>query len=430
MLKFIAITWKDLRIASRRTVTLLFMFGLPLLMTGLFYLMFGNIAREGGFSLSRIQVGVANEDKQAPRLQTSRKNVPGNVNASTLSDLVVKVLQSEELQDLLAVTVYPDGVAAKAAVDNGQQQVAVIIPSGFSKNYSEPYKTSTLEFYQDPTLTLTPAIVSSILHQFMDSISGAKIAVQVAVDGVPKLDQRLVNLIVGSYLQGVSSQKGDLREDLLQVLQPGEKPKASSLLSGIIGPIMAGVMVFYAFYTGAARAQSFLEEEEEYTLQRLFTTPTPLSSILIGKMLQVFVTVLFQVAALIGISSLLFRIHWGPLVNVILLGMATVVAASSFGVFLVSLMKSTKQGGVLFGGVLTVSGMLGMISMFAGNTPNAARLSNTVALLVPQGWAVRGFQQCIAGASFSDLLPGALALIGWSLVMFLVGLLRFQRRYR
>ena len=80
MLKFIAITWKDLRIASRRTVTLLFMFGLPLLMTGLFYLMFGNIAREGGFSLSRIQVGVANEDKQAPRLQTSRKNVPGKAN--------------------------------------------------------------------------------------------------------------------------------------------------------------------------------------------------------------------------------------------------------------------------------------------------------------------------------------------------------------
>jgi ABC-2 type transport system permease protein len=269
-----------------------------------------------------------------------------------------------------------------------------------------------------------------VLHQFMDGISGAKIAVQVALDELPLLDQQLVGRIVQSYLQGVSSRTGDLREELVQSVQPKEKPKASSLLASIIGPIMAGVMVFYAFYTGAARAQSFLEEEEGYTLQRLFTTPTPLTSILTGKFLQIFLTVLVQVVVLIGIARLLFSIRWGPPANVALLALATVVAAASFGIFLVSLMTSTKQGGVLFGGVLTVSGMLGMISIFAVNSPNAARLSNTVALLVPQGWAVRGFQQCIGGASFNQLLPGALALIGWSLVMFSIGLFRFQRRYR
>ncbi len=42
----------------------------------------------------------------------------------------------------------------------------------------------------------------------------------------------------------------------------------------IISVIMAGQMIFFAFYTGAYSMTSILKEEEEGTLARLFTTPT------------------------------------------------------------------------------------------------------------------------------------------------------------
>jgi ABC-2 type transport system permease protein len=190
---------------------------------------------------------------------------------------------------------------------------------------------------------------------------------------------------------------------------------------------MGGMMVFYAFYTGASTAQSILREEEERTLPRLFTTPTPQATILTGKLLSVFITVCIQVVVLLLAAHLIFKIQWGPLPSVALIAAGTIVSASSFGIFFNSFLKSTKQAGVLFGGVLTVSGMLGMIRVFATNSPGSA--VDTVSLLVPQGWAIRGIVGSMHGETVSSLLITSLVLLAWSMVFFIVGVWRFNRRY-
>ncbi len=120
-------------------------------------------------------------------------------------------------------------------------------------------------------------------------------------------------------------------------------------------------MVFYAFFTGASTAQSILKEEEERTLPRLFTTPTSQATILTGKLLSVFMTVSVQVIVLLVAAHLIFGIQWGDLLSVALMAAGIIFSASSFGIFVNSFLKNTKQGGVLFGGVLTVTGMMGMI---------------------------------------------------------------------
>jgi ABC-2 type transport system permease protein len=197
----------------------------------------------------------------------------------------------------------------------------------------------------------------------------------------------------------------------------------------IIGPIMGGMMIFYAFYTGTATAESILREEEERTLPRLFTTPTPQATILGGKFMAVFLTVVVQMVVLILAGRLIFGIRWGVPEAVVLLTLGVVLAASGFGVFINSFLKDTKQGGVVFGGVLTVTGMLGMVSIFAMNSPTAARLGDTVALLVPQGWAVRGLMMAMNGEPVNDLLVNTSVLLAWSAVFFIIGVWRFKHRY-
>jgi ABC-type transport system involved in multi-copper enzyme maturation permease subunit len=201
------------------------------------------------------------------------------------------------------------------------------------------------------------------------------------------------------------------------------------MLLSIITPIMGGMMIFYAFFTGASTAQSILKEEEERTLPRLFTTPTPQATILSGKLLAVFLTVSVQVIVLIIAARLIFRIQWGDFISVALVALGIVFSASSFGVFVNSFLKNTKQGGVLFGGVLTVTGMLGMISIFAIGSPAASQMGDTVSLLVPQGWAVRGLMQSMSGEPLSDLLVTSLVLLAWSATFFSIGVWRFNRRY-
>lgn len=428
-MKILDIAYKDLRSAFRNAIGLVFMFGVPLLVTGMFYFMFGNIASQGEFELSRTRVVVANLDQDGPRLGTRSGNIPGGLEADTLSELVVEVLQSDEMADLIEVSIVQDAQAARAAVDTQQAQVAVIIPAGFSRAFSDLYDKSTIEFYQDPTLMLGPGIVKSILNQFMDGLSGVKIAVNVALDHLAEEDLALIGQIIQQYLADSATQSDDLSAELLKLHSPGDAPVDDNPLVRIITPIMGGMMIFYAFFTGSASAQSILKEEEDKTLQRLFTTPTSQSTILGGKLLSVFLTVSVQMIVLLVAARMIFRIQWGDFIAVAILTLGIVCVAASFGIFINSLLKNPKQGGVIFGGVLTFTGMIGMIRIFAINSPSAATLGNTVSLLVPQGWAVRGLLQVMDVQPISDVLTTTLVMLSWSAVFFVVGVWRFNQRY-
>ena len=433
-MKAIDIALKDMTRSFRSTFAVIFMFGIPLLVTGMFYFMFGNIASEGGFNLPRTKVVIANLDEGGPKFQVNTKNIPGGKDAHTMGELIVGILKSERMSDLIEVSMAPDAQSARSAVDHQTAQVALIIPTDFSKQFADVNGKAVVEFYQDPTLTIGPSIMRSILNRFMDGMSGVKIAVNVFLDEADPKNDALAGQVVQEYLHISLAQSEDPEAELLDIRAPGNAPvdrstETSNLLLRIISPIMAGMMVFYAFYTGTSTAESILKEEEERTLPRLFTTPTSQATILTGKFLAVFMTVLVQIVVLIIAANLIFGIRWGEFVPVALTAAGTIFSASSFGIFVNSFLKSTKQGGAVFGGVLTVTGMIGMISIFDLNSPSAVQFGITVALIVPQGWAVRGLQQAMNGGPVTDILLNLLIMLAWSAVFFIVGVLRFNRRY-
>ena len=352
-----------------------------------------------------------------------------------MGDLIVSILQSDEMADLIEVTFAADPQAARTSVDSQASQVAIIIPNDFSKQFADVEKgKAVIEFYQDPTLTIGPAIMRSILNRFMDGMAGVQIAIKVFRDEADSSEYALTGLVVQQYLDTSLALSEDPAGELLDVRAPAsakqsKAEESQNILLSILGPIMGGMMVFYAFFTGASTAQSILKEEEERTLPRLFTTPTPQVTILAGKLLSVFLTVFAQVVVLLIAARLIFGIQWGDLLSVALVAAGIIFTASSFGIFVNSFLKSTKQAGVLFGGVLTVTGMLGMISIFAMNAPGAAKLGDTVSLLVPQGWAIRGLMQSMNGEPLINVLVTVLVMLVWSAVFFFIGVLRFNRRY-
>jgi ABC-2 type transport system permease protein len=434
-MKAIDIALKDMTRSFRSAFAVIFMFGVPLLVTGMFYLMFGNMAQNSGFDLPKTKVIIANMDAGGPKFQLNPKNIPGGRKAETMGDLIVSILESDEMADLIEVAYTPDAQAARTAVDGQDAQVAIIIPSDFSKQFADVEEgTAVIEFYQDPTLTIGPAIMRSILNRFLDSMAGIKIAVNVFMDETDSSQYVLVGKVVQGYLDTSLALSEDPAAELLDVQSPtsakkSEEEKSQNLLLTIVGPIMGGMMIFYAFFTGTSTAQSILKEEEERTLPRLFTTPTRQATILTGKLLSVFMTVSVQVIVLLLAARLIFGIQWGQPLQVGLIALGIIFSASSFGIFVNSFLKTTKQGGAIFGGVLTLTGMIGMISIFTMNTPGTSSLSGTVSLLVPQGWAIHGLMQSMNGEPVSQLLISFLVMLGWSAAFFLIGVMRFNRRY-
>ncbi len=188
-------------------------------------------------------------------------------------------------------------------------------------------------------------------------------------------------------------------------------------------------MVFYVYYTGTAGAESILMEQEQGTLQRLFSTRTPPTVVMKGKMLSVLLTTVLQMLVLMTFSALVFRLHWGGILPILIALVSTALCASAFGIFLMSFVKTTRQAGVVFGGVVTATGMLALASVFTMNVPSAARLGQRVSMLVPQGWSLLAFRQAMDGAPIGSLLMTATVLLAWTAIMFLIGRARMARRF-
>ena len=425
-MKIFDIAIKDMTRSFRSYFALMFMFGVPLLMGGMFYFMFGGRGNAGNsFSLPATKVVVANLDRGGPGFDAVKSQFPVG-SATSMGDLILTTLQGKGFENLMKVTTAGSADAARTAVDQQKAGVAIIIPADFSEQFSNLSGQATIELYQDPTLTLGPAIVKSILSQFLDGMAGAKIAVNVVARQTGSSDPKLIGSVLQAYL--AASPAGDAAASLLEVHVPAAVKTPSNPISAIVGLIMAGMTVFYAFFTGASCAQSILREEEEGTLPRLFTTPTSQSTILGGKLLAVILTVGVQMIVMVILSRLIFGIDWGAVFPLALVIFGSIAAASAFGVFLMSLLKNSKQASVVFGGVVTATGMLGMAKIFTGGTSTSGVL-DTVSLIVPQGWAVRGLIQTMNGAALGDVLLTVAALLVIGAVLFGFGAMRFQKRY-
>lgn len=432
-MKIIDIALKDLIRSTRSTFTILFMFGVPLLVTGMFYLMFGNIfSGDVVFDLPVARVVVVNLDKGSPNMKmgTATFGLPVGVDVTNLGDLVVHTLSNKEMADYLIITMASSSDYAHAAVDKREADIALIIPPDFTSRFTELESSPDsleIELYSDPEKIIELGILQSILEKFMSTLSGAKIAASVAANQLSGPDFSLIGAVIQNYV--AEAGQSSTNPGAFIKIESTTQVESPNRVLAIVGPIMAGMMIFYAFYTGMTSAETILREDEEGTLPRLFTTPTSRTAILAGKFLAVGITVFVQVAVLIILASLIFKIAWGNPLYVTLIALGTVLAASAFGIFANSMIKSTKQGGAIYGGLLTVTGMLGMIKIFTMGDASPSPMMDMVSLFVPQGWAVRGMLQNSAGAQPSEILFSLAILLIWSILFFSIGAWRFHRRF-
>jgi ABC-2 type transport system permease protein len=425
-MKILDITLKDMTRSFRSAFALIFMFGIPLLMTGMFYLMFGNTQDSGTFSLPVTKVVIANLDQGGSAFDSVKAQFPGGADAASMGAMILSALQGKDFASLMEVTTVDSEATARAAVDTQKAGAAIIIPEDFSAHFSDLQSQASIELYKDPTLTIGPSVVQSVMVQFMDSMSAAKIAVNVTISQTGNSDPALIGQVMQQFT--ASSSNGDATTAMLDVQNTTTTKPVSNPLVTIVAPIMGWLTIFFAFFTGASTAQSILREDEDGTLPRLFTTPTSHATVLGGKFLAVGLTLIVQMTVLLILGHLFFGIAWGALLPLAVVTVGTILVAATFGIFINSLLKGTKQAGLVFGGLLSVLGMVGGLPVMAAGSPSVETLTR-VSLVEPVGWAVQGLLKVMKGAQFQDVLLTFAVLVAWSIAFFAIGVLRFQKRY-
>jgi ABC-2 type transport system permease protein len=422
MYKIINVALNDLTLNFRSFFAIGMMFVAPLLITGLIFFAFGG----GGSSPSIQPIRVAVTNLDAP------------INGKTsLAQSLVDIMDDSSVSNWLKATETPDAAAARQMVNKQEAGAAIIIPPDFSKTINHGRNPAPIQIIQDPTLTIGPAVVQNLVEMYLDSINGFRMLVQMVTDHI-SLAQKPVG--ENTYLDAVDDYKQwykDYQDTLfhtnqnLDIIAPAAKlkdtsPSSSNGMGRLMGIVLAGQMLFFAFYTGAYSMMSILREQEQGTLARLFTTPTDRMTILTGKFLAVFLMVLVQSLVMLTIGALAFGIQWGQPGSVLLMVVGQVIAAGGLGVLLISFVKTSKQAGPVLGAGLTMLGMLG--GLFTSNVQMPEAFTR-LQLFTPQGWAISGWKLAMNDLPPADILLTFLVLACLGSGMFFAGSFLFRRRF-
>jgi ABC-2 type transport system permease protein len=422
-MKILDIAFKDLTRSFRSLFAVGMTIVAPLLLIGLISLAFGG-AFNGNSDLPAVSVGVYNADRLSDT----------SILENALGENIRSMFFDESVESWITARDFSDEKTLRAALDRREIGVAVIIPPDFSDRFLAGERDTQVLILSDPTLTIAPQVVQNMVMAMLDGVAGGGIAIETVLErqqlqGIQP-DPNLISSLVNRY----SAWYRDFQRDLFHNPQQAALVMKASTgeitsenpMQQMLGLMMAGQMVFFAFFTGAYSMMSILEENEEGTLARMFTLPVNRTAILAGKFLAVFLMVIVQGIVLIIAAHFIFKIQWGDPWMVVLALLGQVVAAAGLGVLLISFVKTSRQAGPVLGGALTAMGMLG--GLFTANIamPDAF---NRLAAFTPQGWVVRGWKIVLNGLPINEMLLPLAVMLVVGLILFAFGAFRFHRRF-
>ena len=324
---------------------------------------------------------------------------------------------------------------AKLAVENGNYVAAIIIPPDFTERIAyipvvhPSIEESGITVYANSGSPISSSIINSIASSITQRIAAGNITMAAAFG---ELQSRYGAAALSSFApEDFSSAFAcafDPGTDLVRLqtesVQGGDANDSTTIILVAVGSAQA---MFFAMFTAQFGVLSMHEERREWTLQRLVVSPTPRSHILAGKLLGVFVTVIFQIVVLIValtlVGSIIQReltLIWGSdILSLALLVLAVALGVAGFGMLLAGIVRTAEQGQVVGPIANMVQGVLG--GAFGFFLPTAIAVVSLV------HWGRTAFQSLSQGDSSIGLNLLVLAVLG--VIMYVIGVIIFNRRF-
>lgn len=396
MKKIFAIAWKDAIIRFASSSELLFFIILPVVFT---FLLAGGTPN--GEQENRIRLLVVDEAQSA------------------VSQQIITELEN-------STAVYPEVVAreeAQGQFDERRASAVFIIPAGISLETLQA-GSAQVELLQQPNnlnATIAERAVQTAIRRVSSAISAAQNAVaqreakQAFASEAEKQAYLEESLTLAQSIQDETPE----RVTVIEGSTPDQveyDPRANS---------SAGQLITWVFIPLFGISALFAYERQQGTLRRLLTTPSRKATFLLGTISGQVVMALIQMLLLVGFGILVMKLNWGrePLALFVVLFCAA-LAAAAFGTTMGTFIKTEGQANGL-------SIMFGMIFALMGGCwyplelfPKAIQ---SAVKILPTTWAMQGLLDLVLrGKGLVDILPEAGVLLGFAVVFFSVGVVRFR----
>jgi ABC-2 type transport system permease protein len=379
----LVIAGHDLRRRVRNRSALIMAFVAPLALA----IVFSSLV--GGASTATFRLGVVDLD----RSDITASLVEGLVADGGEASPVVFVAAADESQ-------------ARADVDDGDLDAAIVLPSGFAVSATNGQ----------------PTAITVIRH--LDRAISGQLAESIAATIAAGYERVGLSLVLVSTLGGrLSAQAVTGARQRPPALVFTDLPVGGRELSAaaFYGAAMA---ILFLFFTVGFAARSVLSERQAGTLGRTLATPASPGAIIAGKTLSVGILGVAGFITVWLVTSVLFDAPWGDAWSVLVLIVATVFAISGVATFVASLARSERQADAVTSATAFVLALLG--GNFVG--PNMPPLLRRLSVLTPNGWSLRAFTDLNTdAASLSQILTALLVLALMGLLFGAVGVLRVRR---
>lgn len=370
---------KDLRLRVRdRSVFILGILA-PLVLSYIFYLVFGPAATGEGLSLF---YGMVDEDQ------------------SEISRSFTSVLESAESEDVLDLTIFDDREAAETSLEEAEIDAYYVVPQGLEQAVFSN-KGATIEVVGDVDEPTSTQIAESFAQRFSSGIATSQLAVATTAnlagaEVTPGFVGSLSQNPAGAAMSFVIS---DQTTETKQLDAPTY--------------FAAGMAVFFLFFTVQFGVSGLLEEEREGTLARLMAAPIARPSVIAGKGILSFVLGLVSMLVLIVATTLLMGADWGAPLGVALLVIAGVLSAVGI-MGLVASVAKTPEGAGNLGSIIAV--ILGMLGGTFFPIASSGGILSTLTYLTPHAWFMLGLAELSSDAPWTAALPAVGAILVFALV--------------
>ncbi len=394
MKRILDITLKDLVQIFRNRMTFLFLLIMPIAFTILFGVAFGG----GGTSDARLPLGYLDQDGSS-----ISQGMKALLDASTVVRLDVDPQRTP--------------VDLEKLVGNGKLAAAVIVPAGYgaAARTGSPMKLIFLNNPANSSAQTIQAEVVAATNRLMSSVQTASMITGSSNNNAAGFDGSF-NMALAAWQQPPVQVNVTASSAI-----PQTDSKAASMAQS--SPSM---MLQFAIAGLLTAATVIVNERKSRSLQRLLTTATSRTEILLGHYLAIFALIFGQFILLILFGQFALKVDYlrVPLAT-LLVALTAAICISALGLLIGVFARSEEQA-VIFSLIpMFVLSGLGGAWVPLDVTGPAFRAVGHVS---PVAWAIDGFKNItVRGLGLSTVLLPAAALIGYALLFFLLSALRFRR---
>jgi ABC-2 type transport system permease protein len=165
-------------------------------------------------------------------------------------------------------------------------------------------------------------------------------------------------------------------------------------------------------------ALAIVRERHQHTLDRLMIAPLSRQTIILGKILGVYVIGVIQAALVFGFGGAI-GVRFGSPLGVVLVTLVFILVGCALGLTISALARREEQ-------VQMIGGPVGMIMTALGGALFPVEMAPVwmqwVSLLFPTGWAMQAYHRLMwEGRDWTAVLPNLLVLAGFAAVFLVVG---------